>query len=196
MTSSFDGQASDFDQRTGLPNSACEAVVDTLLQLTSSEKDAAVNIVELGAGTGQIGQFFRSNRLNYIGLDNSNEMLELFRARVPDETSGTSESFQIVTADVNEKWPVDTLSAHLVFSSRAVHLFDTEHVCEELNRVASSLGLVFAVGRRKRAKTSVQAVMRGQMRSLLNEQGIEGRDGQNHMVKITKLLQQITTVIQ
>ncbi|MEM9411486.1 MAG: class I SAM-dependent methyltransferase [Planctomycetota bacterium] len=194
MTASFDGQANEFDQRTGLPDAICETIVDAVLQQLSIGNESIAQVVELGAGTGQIGQHFRSDRINYVGLDNSNEMLEIFETRISKESTLSNGLFEIVSADVNERWPVNSQSTHLVFSSRAIHLFDSHRICEELSRIASPKGLVFAAGRRKREKNSIQAIMRRQMRIFLSEQGITGRDGQNHIVKFTKILEQTATV--
>lgn len=192
MNSSFDGQAKDFDQRTGLPDAACPPIAEAVLQSVEEFGQSEINMIELGAGTGQIGQHFHRDRVRYTGLDNSIEMLEIFRSRKIEESNANK--FKLVHADANHQWPVDSNSINLVLSSRAVHLFDTQHVCEELNRVASSAGLVFAVGRRKREKNSIPSVMRTQMRHLLSEHGIEGRNGQNHMMKLAELMKQITTV--
>ena len=149
-------------------------------------------MIEVGAGTGQIGQHFYQTDIKYKGLDNSSEMLGIFRSRLDKQSLKPGDSFELVHADCDQLWPIDAQTIDVVFSSRAVHLFETQHFCQELCRVASLTGLLLVAGRRKREKGSIPAVMRSEMRSLLGKKGIEGRNGQNHMKKLVEPLAQMT----
>ena len=110
--------------------------------------------------------------LRYIGLDISRPMLREFRRRSEaDRVEPT-----LIEADGNRSWPVADAVAHIVFSSRALHLLDHDHVVGELFRVASARDAVLLTGRVRRAEDSVRERMRREMRRLLSSHGVEGRD--------------------
>lgn len=196
LNSSFDGQAKDFDQRTGLPDSACRPIADAVLESVQQRGQTVAHMIEVGAGTGQIGQHFHRQDINYKGIDYSSEMLEVFKSRLDEQSIATGDAFELVHADGRERWPIDSQSIDLVFSSRAIHLFEPQHFSQELCRVASSAGLMLVAGRRKRDKSSVPAIMRSQMRSFLGEQGIKGRNGQNPVKNLIEPLEQMAELKQ
>ncbi|MEM7761176.1 MAG: class I SAM-dependent methyltransferase, partial [Cyanobacteria bacterium P01_A01_bin.40] len=68
----FDDQAKTFETRTGLSESTCQAIVKTALELAEIKPNSQV--VEVGAGTGQIGQWFASKSVQYLGFDLSEGM--------------------------------------------------------------------------------------------------------------------------
>jgi ubiquinone/menaquinone biosynthesis C-methylase UbiE len=174
MTMSFDRQAEQFDARAGLPDDACLAIADAIITMTGDPPDG--RLVEVGAGTGQIGQHLLRAMPRYVGFDLSGAMLKVFRERlVPDERDA-----QLIEADGNQRWPVADGSVDVVFSSRTLHLLDRGHVVREVLRVMATGGARLITGRVRREPDSVKAEMRRQMRRLLREEGIEGRDSQQN----------------
>jgi ubiquinone/menaquinone biosynthesis C-methylase UbiE len=170
---SFDEQAGSFDQRAGLPASVCDAIakeVVLLAQLGSSDA-----LLELGAGTGQIGLALCRRPLRYVGFDASAAMLEVFERRCRE--SGRPAS--LIHADGNNRWPADDGSMKAVFSSRAIHLLRAEHVVEEVFRVASPIGAMLILGRLQREKQSLRARLRQEMRERLWQLGCASQEAQH-----------------
>ena len=93
-------------------------------------------VLEVGAGTGQIGQWFLTEPLRYLGFDLSAPMLDQFRQRIGSEGSDRI----LLVADANEQWPVQDATARVIFSSRAIHLL-------KLNRLILQFSLVGEAGR-------------------------------------------------
>lgn len=176
----FDREASTYDARAGIPVEKRSEIVRALADL--SELGAGDVLLELGAGTGQLGACFPERGLAYVGLDASAPMLEVFERR-----RGVAEpAMRLIQADVNVDWPVPDASVRAVFSSRAVHLFDREHVVTETLRVAGGPGATFTLGRVQRDQNSVRSVLRREMRAMLVKRGFEPRDGdrgQRHMLE-------------
>jgi hypothetical protein len=137
-------------------------------------------IVEIGPGTGQIGQSFEAATARYVGLDLSAGMLKEFRRRAGDEINHRA----LVQADANAGWPLAGGVARAFFSSRAIHLLDHEHVAREAFRVASPDGATFIVGRVAREADSVRARMAREMRERLRRHGFEGRGGELRFQKL------------
>jgi SAM-dependent methyltransferase len=132
-------------------------------------------LLELGAGTGQLGACFPELGLRYAGLDASAPMLEVFERRLPPGEPRP----QLIRTDVDAAWPVASGSVRAVFSSRAVHLFRPEHLVEETLRVASASGATFALGRVQRDERGVRSVLRREMRDRLRARGLTPRDGES-----------------
>lgn len=130
-------------------------------------------VLELGAGTGQLGACFPALGLQYVGLDASAPMLEVFERRRPPAES----SIRLIEADVDAEWPVPSASVRAVFSSRAAHLFHLEHVVTETLRVAIGPGATFMLGRVQRDEHSIRSVLRREMRAMLAARGFVPRDG-------------------
>jgi ubiquinone/menaquinone biosynthesis C-methylase UbiE len=166
----FDPQAAAFEQRTGFPVKLCREITRAVFEL--GEARAGDVIVELGAGTGQIGQWF-DEAVRYIGLDLSAGMLSEFRKHVGSDFDHKA----IIRADANTTWPLKSGAARVVFSSRAVHLFEHEHVARELFRVAAHDGATFIIGRVERERESARARMSREMNRRLRQRGFEGRGG-------------------
>jgi ubiquinone/menaquinone biosynthesis C-methylase UbiE len=165
----FDHEAATYDERAGIPVEQRVAIVRSLAALSGVA--AGDVLLELGAGTGQLGACFPALGLHYVGLDASAPMLEVFERRIV-----AGEPVRLIHADVNARWPVQSASVHAVFSSRAVHLFDLEHVVAETLRV-SLPGAAFVLGRVQRDEHSVRSVLRREMRAMLAARGFAPRDG-------------------
>jgi len=137
-------------------------------------------LLELGAGTGQLGACFPALGVRYVGLDSSAPMIAEFQRRRP--AGGVP--MQLIQADVNAEWPVAAASVRAVFSSRAVHLFDQEHVVAETLRVAHSSGAAFVLGRVQREEHGLRSSLRNEMRSRLAARGFTPRDGERRQRRI------------
>ena len=164
----FDAQAPGFDDRAGIPEDAARAVAQAVLDLIAPGRDDL--LVELGAGTGEIGRHL-ARSMNYLGLDRSGGMLDAFRAKIAAAPAGGA---RLVRADANRGWPVEDGSAKAVFASRVVHLLDSDHVRSELGRVCAPGGY-FLAGHVSRDEVSVRHLLREKRESLLRERGLSPR---------------------
>jgi ubiquinone/menaquinone biosynthesis C-methylase UbiE len=161
----FDAHAPGFDNRAGIPGDAARAVAQAVLDLIAPGRGDL--LVELGAGTGEIGRYLAGS-MNYLGLDRSAGMLDAFRAKIAAAPAGGA---RLVRADANRGWPVGDGSARAVFASRVVHLLDCDHVRSELGRVCAPGGY-FLVGHVSRDEGSVKHLLREKRESLLRERGL------------------------
>lgn len=164
---SFDGQAVDFDLRAGLPAEVARRVAAAVEELAPAGSGA---LLDLGAGTGQIGEHLARGRSRYLGMDVSGPMLAVFRRRL-----GTAAAGALVRADAGAPWPIASGSVKLLFSSRAAHLLPPAVLVEEILRVASPEGAVAVFGGVESDPESLRAVLRREMRRLLAEHGFEAR---------------------
>jgi ubiquinone/menaquinone biosynthesis C-methylase UbiE len=164
----FDAQASGFDDRAGIPEDAARAVAQAVLDLIAPGRDDL--LVELGAGTGEIGRHL-ARSMKYLGLDRSGGMLGAFRAKIAAAPAGGA---RLVRADASRGWPVVDGSAKAVFASRVVHLLDSDHVRSELERVCAPGGY-FLAGHVSRDEVSVKDLLREKRESLLRERGLVPR---------------------
>jgi SAM-dependent methyltransferase len=164
---SFDAQAREFDRRAGLPAIVAQEIAQAIVGMVepSSEGDT---ILELGAGTGQIGSdLAASASVRYIGLDLSQPMLVEFRNKLAANVA-------LVQADANLDWPIASQSIRAIFLARSLHLLSVERVAEQALRVNAGNARIL-VGGVKRIGDSLREQMRDRMRSLLGEQGMQGR---------------------
>lgn len=173
---SFDGQAADFDLRAGLPAGVGQQIAATLAGLVSAASGSGAVVLDLGAGTGQIGEHLaRVGRWRYLGMDVSGPMLAGFRRKLG--AGGVAVRDLLMRADASLGWPIASQSVHLVFLSRAAHLLPPALLVEETLRVASPEGAFVVFGGVRSDPSSLRAVLRRQMRKLLAEYGaVEGRD--------------------
>jgi ubiquinone/menaquinone biosynthesis C-methylase UbiE len=164
----FDGQAKLFDQRAGFSADHCRGIASAVLE--AGEVRAGELVVEIGAGTGQIGHWFGAP-MRYLGMDLSARMLQEFRRRA----GGLSGQRALIRADANTRWPLTNAIARVIFSSRTMHLLDHEHVADETFRVARSDGATLIIGRVERDPQSVKARLAAEMLARMRRCGFEGR---------------------
>lgn len=176
----FDSQAGLFEQRAGLPDDCCRDIASKVIEI--GEAKPGDLIVEIGSGTGQIGEWFKSP-VRYAGLDFSAGMLKEFSRRL----EGDSVSRLLIQTDANCRWPLADGVARVIFSSRAMHLLNQEHVAREILRVASSAGATLILGRVEREPNSVRARMSKEMNERLREHGFVGRRGERQNRKLFEL---------
>src|SRR5689334_16874770 len=109
-TERFDAQAMSFDERSGIPPKAAVAVAAAVLEVITP--GACDLLVELGAGTGEIGRHL-ARSIRYLGLERSGRMLDVFQAKLACTSSAHA---RLVQADLDRRWPVESASATAVFA--------------------------------------------------------------------------------
>ncbi len=164
----FDGQAAFFDRRTGLPDECCRAVAQRIVEFAG----ARGLVVEVGCGTGQIGQWVEAPG-RYVGFDYSLNMLREFQRRL-----GAGQSPPLIQADANATWPFADGAAAVIFGSRALHLLGHEHVAAEVFRLASADGAAVVIGRVERTPGSVKERMAQEMNERLRQRGLKDKRGE------------------
>ncbi len=165
----FDAQAESFDRRAGLPADARAAIARALVEMAGLGPER--RIIDIGAGTGEIGLPLIGLGVAYIGLDESAAMLAVFERRAAREGHRPS----LLVSDARDPWPVPACSASAVFGSRSLHWMDPTHVVAETIRVAAPTGAVLLVGRVARDPDGPRERVRQAMRELLLRAGYEGR---------------------
>jgi len=176
----FDSQAGLFEQRAGLPEDCGRDIASQVIEI--GEAKPGDLIVEIGCGTGQIGEWFKAP-VRYVGLDLSAGMLKEFSRRL----DGDSVSRLLIQADANGRWPLVDGVARVIFSSRATHLLNQEHLAREILRVAAPAGATLILGRVERQPNSVRARMSKEMNERLREHGFVGRRGERQNRKLFEL---------
>jgi SAM-dependent methyltransferase len=126
-------------------------------------------VLELGAGTGEVGRQLAILARGYVGLDLSAPMLAVFRAKLT--SMPTPSQALLLQADGDVHWPVRHGSVAVVFASRVAHLLDAAHVVSEAGRVCGKDGR-FVVGRIERS--GIKQVLRRQREAILADHGVAG----------------------
>jgi SAM-dependent methyltransferase len=168
QASTFDDQALKYDGRAGLPPKVGALVARSIVQHASAGPGDLV--VELGAGTGEIGVHLSHLPIRYVGLDASAPMLRLFRAKAIDVMPS------LIQADCDRPWPLSDGVAKVVFASRVIHLLDPEHVTRETLRIGRRDGFLI-LGRVLREPDSNKERLRRRRQELLVEAGLTPRNG-------------------
>lgn len=166
-----------FDQRAGVTEELCQNIVEKVIEI--GEAGPGDLIVEVGCGTGQMGQWFE-RPVRYAGFDLSSGMLEQFTRRL----RGNFESKALIRADANIAWPIADGVARVVFSSRTMHLLQQEHVANEIHRIARFDGATLVLGRVERNHDSVRSRMATEMIDRLRLHGFVGRRGERQNRKL------------
>jgi len=120
-------------------------------------------LLDIGAGTGEIGSEIVRLGARYVGLDLSLPMLRVFQRGQGSISSPVS----LVVADANAPWPIADRCVKAIFGSRSLHLLSLERLIEEAFRVLGSDGAMLVVGRVRRDSQGVKAKMRREMLRLL-----------------------------
>jgi len=178
---SYDDQANVFENRTGLPAEIARQVADAVCDYAGLGPGDL--IVEIGAGTGVIGQWLARPPYRYLGFDSSQPMLDVFRPRLrPDDKtmpSGGAPAPQVdaalLHADADARWPLADRTAAAIFGSRVLHLLRAEHLLKEAERVARPGGAVLICGRLERDPSSPRSAARKKLRELLAGHGLQPR---------------------
>jgi ubiquinone/menaquinone biosynthesis C-methylase UbiE len=178
---SFDTQATRFDRRAGLPASALAQIAEAVLALAGSGL-----LLEIGAGTGEIGLGLAAAANGYLGIDLSLPMLQQAQARF----SAAGVIPHLIQGDANADWPLPAGSVGLVFISRAAHWLHREHIADEIIRTCHADGGCLVLGRVCRQESSIRTALRREMRRLLVLGGALGRSGeQSHRRLVQRLVE-------
>ncbi len=172
----FDEQATRYDARVGLPEPVAAAVASEIVTYSELQRDDLV--LELGAGTGEIGTHLARLPVRYLGIDTSAEMLQLFRDKLGEWPAS------LLLADASQVWPLDDQAASVVFASRVIHLLDAAHVASETFRVCRPGGWLM-LGRVLRDGNGVKERLRRRRLELLQQAGLgplRGREGGRRVV--------------
>jgi ubiquinone/menaquinone biosynthesis C-methylase UbiE len=175
--STFNEQATRYDARVGLPESAAAAVAAEIMAWAGLQAEDLV--LELGAGTGEIGMHLVQLPVRYLGVDNSAEMLRLFRDKHGEQPAS------LLLADASHVWPLDDHAASVVFASRVIHLLDAKHVASETLRVCRPGGWLM-LGRVLRDGDGVKERLRRRRLELLQQAGVgplRGREGARRVIE-------------
>lgn len=186
----YDDQAARYDERAGLPAEAVESVAAALCDIVGLR--AGETLLEIGAGTGILSLPLLDRPIRYIGFDQSDVMLSIFREKL----QARSLRAELHAADGNERWPVEDRSVSVIFSSRALHHLEPEHVASEARRVVSSEGGWLILGRVRRPEDTVKSIVRRKMRQLLQEQGYDGRSHENGARALGRALENVGGEVQ
>lgn len=170
--STFDVQADRFDARTGLSEESCRQIADAIVATARLREGDW--LLEIGAGTGQIGLELLHRGFRYVGLDLSSRMLEVFRRKLRPEGLAA----RLVWADAADTWPLAAGTVRMVFGSRSLHRLEPAHVAREALRVADPKEAFLLVGRVRREPTSVRSRLREEMRRRVVAAGIPARSGE------------------
>jgi SAM-dependent methyltransferase len=167
--SSFDDQALRYDVRAGFPSPVGSLVARSIMEHAGVRADDLV--VELGAGTGEIGRHLARLPVRYVGLDASAQMLAVFRAKAGDAAP------TLMLADCDHGWPLPDGVASVIFASRVIHLLEPDHVTREVRRVVRPRGTLI-LGRVLREPHSIKSQLRRRRQELLGEAGLSPREGE------------------
>jgi hypothetical protein len=170
----FDRQASSYDRRAGLPPEARNAVAVELVRIASIHPTDL--LVEIGAGTGQIGRALCAMPIRYLGLDLSRAMLTQFASWGRHDGCATP----LAVADASSRWPLRDGSATAIFGSRSLHLLPLPHVMDEARRVAAPVRACVMVGWIARDSDDLRAIIRREMHAILARRGYVPNDAPSH----------------
>jgi ubiquinone/menaquinone biosynthesis C-methylase UbiE len=161
MASAFDAGASSFERFRALPDAVPEAVRSAIHGALNIPLPARV--LDLGAGTGRIGRIFAQAGDLYCGLDASLGMLQEFRRNAKNsflvQANGEQLPFPDHAFDV-------VLLMHVLGGTG-----NFQTVIHEARRVCNSNGAI-VVGRTAGPESGIDAQLKRQLRSILEQMGI------------------------
>lgn len=131
-------------------------------------------MLELGAGTGELGLGIAARVERYVAIEASAEMAKIWRQRFA--TLEQPESTSLLQQDADAPWPLGDRSVDLVFVSRAAHWLNPEHLLSEFARVGRGAAALL-LGRVAHAPTHPQLRLRGWMHDELRRLGYAPKDG-------------------
>jgi len=179
----FDSLAGTYEARSGLPPGVAARVARAVSEIAAGA--AGEWLVEVGAGTGEVGAHLAEVwGGRYLAFDLSLAMLLGFRRRARRAAAGA----RLVQAEAGAGWPLGG-PVRVVFCARAAHLIGAGHLAEEVRRRRGGRGIWLVVGRIERQATSVRTELRRELRRLLDERGLEARDGASSLREIVARLE-------
>ena len=174
----YDDQADVFETRAGLSAEVARQVAAAICDFAGLEPGDL--IIEIGAGTGEIGQWLARPPYRYVGFDNSRPMLEVFMPRLygaggPSGATAGEAEVTVLCADAEGRWPVEDGTAAAIFGSRVLHLLNAEHIFDEAERVSRASTAVLVAGWVQRDPFSPRFIARKKLRDLLVAHGLKPR---------------------
>ena len=96
------------------------------------------NVLELGCGTGKNTDWLLTKAVRVIGLDFSQEMLNLAKEKF------VHQNVQFIKTNLNEEWLVENKFAELITASLTLeHIEDLNHIFNQANKKLKDEGLFF-----------------------------------------------------
>ncbi|MEZ4234190.1 MAG: methyltransferase domain-containing protein [Polyangiaceae bacterium] len=169
----YGSQASQFDAQRGLAEGAPEWIARAAVRLLGVSPG---RVLELGAGTGEIGVALARHASFYVALESSAGMAERWRERFRRETPTPRAASELVVRDADLEWPVAAASVDLVFASRSAHWLDAAHVRDEFLRV-SRPGACLLLGRVVRSLDHPRRWLRRELHRTLLARARTPKDG-------------------
>lgn len=164
MAQVFDAVASSFERFRALPDGVPEAIRSAIFAATHIASPATV--LDLGAGTGRIGRAFITAGDHYMAADTSFAMLQEFQASAKQgflaQADGSQLPFRNGAFDV-------VLLMHVLSGTT-----EWRPIVEESRRVVRAGGVV-VVGHTARSEYGIDAQLKRELRSILEEMGIPWR---------------------
>ncbi len=173
----YDGQATTYDDRTAIAERAACTVAAAVLAIAGGRR----TVVEIGAGTGELGRQFAALPCRYVGLDLSRAMLARFQAKLGEDAASAS----LVQAECNRAWPLRDGAADAVIAMRVVHLLDAKLVAAEAKRVCR-LGGFLLIGRVEHDESGLRERLRRERQRRFAEHGVHlpgGRQGGGRLIE-------------
>ena len=151
----FDRQAESFDARAGLGPEAGAEIARAIMQLAGHGPDDLV--LEIGAGTGELGQHLARQAARYLGLDLSRPLLSVFSSKLL--------AVPLAVADCEQPWPLPDGSVRAIVASRVAHRLRPEPVTGEAMRVLRPGGMLL-IGQIQRDPASLMEQLRAERRRI------------------------------
>lgn len=96
------------------------------------------SVIELGCGTGKNTEWLLKKAKQIIGLDFSQEMLNLAKDKITDER------VNFLKVDLTKKWKIENHFADLITCSLTLeHIKDLNHIFNQANRKLKKSGIFF-----------------------------------------------------
>lgn len=165
---SFDQVAAIYDATRGLPEGVGERVAACILDATHA--DGNTRVLELGIGTGRIGLPLAASGAPYTGVDISEAMMDVLRAKAAENLPNLT----LVNADVTYL-PFGDASFDVVLTVHLLHLVsDWRAALAEARRVTMPEGY-FVMGHNNQSDDDAYSVLRRQWATFVREAGGELR---------------------
>lgn len=130
---SYDSWAKQYDTNE---NKTRDLDIKSTIQTLSKYKFK--NVLELGCGTGKNTSWLIQNAKRIIGIDFSQEMLEIAKEKITDK------NVEFKKADLTKDWEVENCFADLITSSLTLeHIEDLNHIFHQANKKLVENGLFF-----------------------------------------------------
>ncbi len=112
--------------------------LDKISTIETLSKYEFENVLELGSGTGKNTEWLLKKAKRIIGLDFSQEMLNLAKDKVTDER------VNFLKVDLTKNWEIDNHFADLITCNLTLeHIKDLNHIFHQANQKLKKNGLFF-----------------------------------------------------